>query len=447
VQVDIESEAPPGSGLGGSSALVTAVVAALAMLQERAMTRTELRADVLRDRTRRPRISGGWQDQYAAAFGGCNLIEFRSTGVRVTPVASEPARLEDLRRNLCSAIRGKVRRNVGLIDTQIDLFRSGREETLLGMKQLVEMAYAMRGVIEAGDLERLGQMLHDAFEAKKRMNPHIADHTPIEAMLDAARDAGASGGKICGAGGGGYLLIACTPDVRAAVRSALESMGGQFAPFDFDRDGVRAMRGDGSGPPPPRERGPPVRAARPRRDDQHRGRPPVRSRRTGVDPRLGRGDPRLREDLGLGIVVVTNQANVGRGLLSTGQLDAIHDHLRSMLAAEGVAVDAILVCPHAPRTTARAANRDRAWPSRQPSGSASIAAEAFVVGDHAGDVGMGRAIGATTFLVMTGHGPAEAERAREDADHVVPDLAAAVDIIARLVSGERTSHRPREGTT
>ena len=62
--------------------------------------------------------------------------------------------------------------------------------------------------------------------------------------LDAARDAGASGGKICGAGGGGYLLIACTPDVRAAVRTALESMGGQFAPFDFDRDGVRAMRGD-----------------------------------------------------------------------------------------------------------------------------------------------------------------------------------------------------------
>ena len=60
---------------------------------------------------------------------------------------------------------------------------------------------------------------------------------------------------------------------------------------------------------------------------------------------------------------------------------------------------------------------------------------------------MGRAIGATTFLVMTGHGPAEVERAREDADHVVPDLAAAVDIIAGLVTGEPATHRPREGTT
>ena len=64
-------------------------------------------------------------------------------------MASEPARLEDLRRNLLLCYTGKVRRNVGLIDTQIELFRSGREETLLGMKQLVEMAYAMRGVIEA----------------------------------------------------------------------------------------------------------------------------------------------------------------------------------------------------------------------------------------------------------------------------------------------------------
>ena len=100
-----------------------------------------------------------------------------------------------------------------------------------------------------------------------------------------------------------------------------------------------------------------------------------------------------------------------------------------------------------PRTTARAASRDRAWPSRQPNGSGSIPRTAFVVGDHAGDVGMGRAIGATTFLVMTGHGPAEVERAREDADHVVPDLAAAVDIIAGLVTGEPATHRPREGTT
>jgi D-glycero-alpha-D-manno-heptose-7-phosphate kinase len=244
VDVDIESEAPPGSGLGGSSALVTAVVAGLAMVQDRSLTAQELSAlsyAVERDDLG---ISGGWQDQYAAAFGGCNLIEFRSADTAVTPVAADAARMEDLRRRLLLCYTGKVRRNVGLIDTQIELFRRGREETLLGMKQLVEMAYTMREVIEHGDVQELGALLLEAFESKKRMNPHVTEDTPIDAMLVAARAAGATGGKICGAGGGGYLLIACSPDVRADVRASMEAMGGQFAPFDFDPQGVRARRGD-----------------------------------------------------------------------------------------------------------------------------------------------------------------------------------------------------------
>jgi D-glycero-alpha-D-manno-heptose-7-phosphate kinase len=244
IDVDIESEAPPGSGLGGSSAVVTAVVAGLAMLEGIELTAGELALMAYAVERDDLGISGGWQDQFAAAHGGCNLIEFRASGTTVSPVEADAARLEDLRRHLLLCYTGTVRRNVGLIDTQIDLFNRGREETLLGMKQLAEMAYSMREAIESGDIERLGLMLRDAFEAKKRMNPHIADHTPIEAMLDTARRAGAIGGKICGAGGGGYLLIACRPEVRADVRSALEVLGGQFAPFDFDPLGARARRGD-----------------------------------------------------------------------------------------------------------------------------------------------------------------------------------------------------------
>ena len=139
---------------------------------------------------------------------------------------------------------GFVRRNVGLIDTQIDLYREGREDTILGMKQLQEIAYAMRTVVEEGDVDELGAMLHDAFVAKRRMNPHIAEHTPIEAMLSMAQAAGANGGKICGAGGGGYLLLYCRPSAQPAVREELERLGAQFAPFAFRAEGVRAFRGD-----------------------------------------------------------------------------------------------------------------------------------------------------------------------------------------------------------
>ena len=242
ITVEIRSEAPPGSGLGGSSALVTAVVAGLAMLGGRSLDEETLARTAYRIERDDLGISGGWQDQYAAAYGGCNLIEFSRAGVHVEAVA-DTARMERLAGGLLLCYTGRVRRNVGLIDRQIALHREGREETLLGMKRLQEMAYAMRDAIERTDLLGLGALLHEAFVAKKQMNPYIAEHTPIEAMLEAAREAGAYGGKVCGAGGGGYLLVAASPERHPAIRVALERLEGQFAPFGFTSVGVRARRG------------------------------------------------------------------------------------------------------------------------------------------------------------------------------------------------------------
>jgi D-glycero-alpha-D-manno-heptose-7-phosphate kinase len=98
--------------------------------------------------------------------------------------------------------------------------------------------------VDGGDIDELGAMLRDAFVAKRRMNPHIAEHTPIEAMLSTAQAAGANGGKICGAGGGGYLLLYCRPSAQPTVREELTRLGAQFAPFAFRTEGVRAFRGD-----------------------------------------------------------------------------------------------------------------------------------------------------------------------------------------------------------
>jgi len=242
VDVEIWSDAPAGSGLGGSSALVTAVVAALAMLADRDLTAAEVAELAYRVEREDLGISGGRQDQYAAAFGGFNLIEFSRAVVRVRPLTLGAAARADLNDHLLLCYTGKVRRNVGLIERQITMHAEGREDTILGMKRLQEMAFSMRHVIEDGSASSLGPLLTEAFQAKRQMNPFIADGTPIDGMLQAARAAGATGGKICGAGGGGYLLIAAPPAAHASVRRALTALGGQFAPFAFTDAGVRATR-------------------------------------------------------------------------------------------------------------------------------------------------------------------------------------------------------------
>ena len=153
---------------------------------------------------------------------------------------------------------------------------------------------------------------------------------------------------------------------------------------------------------------------------------------------------RLREELDMGIVVVTNQAEVGRGNLAVKDLDRIHARVRSLLADAGASVDAIEVCPHRP---------EDGCACRKPAPGMALAAaerfgfdlrDSFVIGDHASDMGLGRAVGATTVFVRTGHGREEEAAAAPLADHVADDLAGAVAIIAGLVErgGVRGADRP-----
>jgi D-glycero-D-manno-heptose 1,7-bisphosphate phosphatase len=142
---------------------------------------------------------------------------------------------------------------------------------------------------------------------------------------------------------------------------------------------------------------------------------------------------RMRDDLGLGIVVITNQAHVGRGLLSAERLSQIHLRLVELLAYEGAEVDGFLHCPHTPEDGCDCRKPEPGMARQAAERFGFDLREAFMIGDHASDVAMGRAVGATTVLVLTGHGRDEAARAAGAADHTAADLAAAVDIIATLV--------------
>ena len=133
--------------------------------------------------------------------------------------------------------------------------------------------------------------------------------------------------------------------------------------------------------------------------------------------------------LGLGVVVMTNQSPVGRGWITEADLAAIHDHLRQLLRESGTDVDAIEHCPHRPEEDCSCRKPKTGMVDRAVADLGFDPSEAFVVGDHAGDMALGRAIGARTILVRTGHGEEELEAARDLADRVVADLPAAAAVI------------------
>ena len=133
--------------------------------------------------------------------------------------------------------------------------------------------------------------------------------------------------------------------------------------------------------------------------------------------------------LGLGMVVVTNQSPVGRGIISAEELDAIHDRLRELLAGGGVTLDGIEVCPHRPDEGCACRKPGTLMVERAVERLGFDPAEGWIVGDHAFDMALGRAVGAKTILLRTGHGREELEEAWADADEVVDDLAAAAAMI------------------
>jgi D-glycero-D-manno-heptose 1,7-bisphosphate phosphatase len=146
-------------------------------------------------------------------------------------------------------------------------------------------------------------------------------------------------------------------------------------------------------------------------------------------PGAARALRELRE-LGLGLVVVTNQSPIGRGWLTDEGLERIHERLSELLAAEGAGVDGFYVCPHAPEEGCDCRKPATALARRAADEHGFELDRAFVVGDHRADVEMGRRIGARTILVRTGHGVEELEAdAAVFADHVVADLAAAAALI------------------
>lgn len=233
------SDAPPGSGLGASSTLMVALLAVLREWLKTDLSPYEMAELAYRVERQDLGLAGGRQDQYAASFGGFNFIEFQSDGTLVTPLRLARTTLEELEYRLLLCYVGQTRQSARIIERQTKAFVSGRSRTVDALHALKAQTVEMKRALLLGRIDGFGELLHQAWEHKKALDEGISN-AHMDEMYKLARKEGAIGGKLTGAGGGGYFLFLTRFDRRHRVSAALERMGGQVVPFQFESRGVRS---------------------------------------------------------------------------------------------------------------------------------------------------------------------------------------------------------------
>jgi len=233
----LHTNAPPGSGLGSSSAVMVTLIGLLKEFHGRPLTDYEV-AELAFDLERKDLgIKGGLQDQYAAAFGGFNFIEFDADRVIVNPLRIPDDVVHELEHNMLLCYTGKTRAGDRIIEDQTRRYQGGDEQALAGLRAGKQLAVEMKNALLQRRLNDFGDLLGTAWEEKKKMSPRIANDF-IDAAYDEARKHGALGGKVTGAGGGGYMLFYCPFQRKHRVANALTALGGEVTEFEFTPNGL-----------------------------------------------------------------------------------------------------------------------------------------------------------------------------------------------------------------
>lgn len=236
IELFLASDVSPGTGLGSSSAMAAALVRALGAYCEVPLSSSgvaEIACAVEIDRLGMPI---GKQDQYASAYGGFNAITFTTAGVTVQPLKLPPDVLTSLALRLMLFSTGKSRRASQILGEQRRETETNPAVTA-SLHRIKERAHEMIAALQARNLDRFGALLHLAWEEKKRLSSRISS-SAIDTWYRAARAAGALGGKITGAGGGGFLLLYCPPEYQHSVRSVMTGFGLCEMSFDFEFHGA-----------------------------------------------------------------------------------------------------------------------------------------------------------------------------------------------------------------
>lgn len=237
LEIHHDGDLPARSGLGSSSSFTVGLIHALNALRGRYISKDELARQAIHVEQEVIREDVGSQDQVSAAFGGFNRIDFRRDGsFEVDPIVLPGARFAELRSSLMLCFTGQSRLAPEVAKSQIENFSARRTE-LGRMRSMVDEAIDILRD-SSTPIEKFGRLLDDAWRYKRSLSDKVSN-PEIDQMYDAARAAGALGGKLIGAGGGGFLLLFAPPEGQVRVREALSNL--VHVPFEFETSGSRVV--------------------------------------------------------------------------------------------------------------------------------------------------------------------------------------------------------------
>ena len=233
----LHSDFPVGSGLGGSATLSAVVLGCLNMLRKDQWKQHELAEIAFQAERLHLGIAGGWQDQYAAVFGGFNFIEFHSDENIINPIRVQPEITLELEESLILCNTGVDHHSGNIHDHQKKAMSSSSIQEMV--KANVELTYETRNHLLRGDLDKFGECLDTAWQLKRNLSSMISTDY-IDSIYSGALEHGATGGKLLGAGGGGFFIFYVPPFKKYALMTYLESINLTIQPFRFEPDGLKA---------------------------------------------------------------------------------------------------------------------------------------------------------------------------------------------------------------
>jgi len=236
----LASEVPPGTGLGSSSSVTVALVKAISTACGVRLTPRQMAEMACKIEIEKLKKPIGLQDQYAAAFGGFNWITFNADGVQIEPLDIPQDTISRLESNLLLMFTGAAHDSAVILAKQTKSSQEQDPRVIEALHGVKELAIRAREYLMNGELAKFGAMLDEAWQLKRRFAPGVSNER-IDRCYQLARQNGALGGKITGAGGGGFLMLYCEDGATARVEAALLQEGLRRMDYRFESDGARVL--------------------------------------------------------------------------------------------------------------------------------------------------------------------------------------------------------------